>query len=397
MDRNEIKEQCLQCIDKNPRVLLELPTGIGKSCLSIQMLNHLQEKLNKPLDILLLVAKRVHKQNWQAEFDKWHLNKDITVHMDCYESLKKHQNGKYDCIVLDEFHHIGSDMRLDFLSTIYSDYMIGLSATISRDLKKYFTYHYHVEIVSATLQEAISEEILPEPEIILLPLTLDNIEETEIIEVNPKARGEIFSGHYKDYWKYKLMKVHAKLHVTKKQYLRWLNGEANFYKDTFMRTHNAAIKMKWLKVCSDRLKFLAECKTPIVAQILKKKKNCRTLTFCNNINQAEELGTHSIHSKNVNAEKILNDFNKGKINHITAVQMLNEGMNLKDCQYCIFANLNASERVSIQRTGRALRHKHPKILIPYYKDSREEEIMKNMVEGYDPKLLHVFPNIKELL
>ena len=49
---------------------------------------------------------------------------------------------------------------------------------------------------------------------------------------------------------------------------------------------------------------------------------------------------------------ILNTFNKGKIKHITACNMLNEGINLVNCKYGIFANINASEYIQIQRVGK---------------------------------------------
>jgi len=47
--------------------------------------------------------------------------------------------------------------------------------------------------------------------------------------------------------------------------------------------------------------------------------------------------------------------------------------------------------------GRALRHKHPKIIIPYYRDSREEEIMEKMTEGYDKKLIKVCASVNSIL
>lgn len=397
MTREDIERAGIATMDRNPNVLLELPTGFGKTRLSIILLNHIREREGKPLEVLLLVAKRVHKQNWEAELLKWDADKDVHIHMDCYESLKKHKGRSYDVLLMDEVHHVGSDARLECLGTVTFRYMIGLSATVPRNLKDYFGYHYHVGVISSSLQEAITEDILPEPEIILLPLTLDNREETEVLEVNPKIKGPVLTGHYADYWKYKNQGVHARLKVTKRQYLMQLNKEIDFYKSNYLKTRREAMKMKWLRLCADRLRFLAECKTPIVARILYRKRDCRTLTFCNNIDQAEELGTHSIHSRNADAEGILDRFNAGEINHITAVQMLNEGLNLYNCQYGIFANLNASSTIYKQRFGRLLRHRNPKIIIPYYKGTREEEIKDQMLEGYDPSLIKTFENIEQIL
>lgn len=71
-------------------------------------------------------------------------------------------------------------------------------------------------------------------------------------------------------------------------------------------------------------------------------------------------------------------------------------MNLIDCQVGIYANLNSSETIVKQRTGRLLRHNEPIIIIPYYKNTREEELVKKMLEDYNPKLVHNINFIKEI-
>ena len=41
--------------------------------------------------------------------------------------------------------------------------------------------------------------------------------------------------------------------------------------------------------------------------------------------------------------------------HLAACNMLNEGANLEDCQYGIYANLNSSDTLVRQRLGSLLR------------------------------------------
>ena len=67
--------------------------------------------------------------------------------------------------------------------------------------------------------------------------------------------------------------------------------------------------------------------------------------------------------------------------------MLNEGVNLTDCQYGIFAVMNASEIMQVQKVGRILRHKNPILIIPYYENTREEEILNNMMQSYNKDLV----------
>ena len=71
-------------------------------------------------------------------------------------------------------------------------------------------------------------------------------------------------------------------------------------------------------------------------------------------------------------------------------------MNLVDCQVGIYANLNSSETIVKQRMGRLLRHKNPVLVIPYYKDTREEELVQVMLEDYNPKLVHKINSIEEI-
>lgn len=71
-------------------------------------------------------------------------------------------------------------------------------------------------------------------------------------------------------------------------------------------------------------------------------------------------------------------------------------MNLVDCRIGIYANLNSSETIIKQRLGRILRHKKPVIVIPFYRYTREEELVNKMLEDYNPQLVKTITNIKEL-
>ena len=117
---------------------------------------------------------------------------------------------------------------------------------------------------------------------------------------------------------------------------------------------NEIIKNKWLKLCGDRLKILSNWRTDYSIKLLKYLDKYRTLTFCNSIEQTQILGKYCINSKNKSYQTILSLFNSGKINHITACSMLDEGANLSNCQIGIYAILNSSERLIKQKLGRLL-------------------------------------------
>ena len=215
MTREEIYSACVTALTKSNVLLLESATGTGKTKCSIDLVNWIAGavyKDHKP-KMLLLVAKKVHKQTWRDEFKKWGgINCDVT--MECYESLHKHTSESFDFVLMDECHHIGSELRIEALKTINYGYMIGLSATIPLKIKQWFKYHYHAQVVSCDIIEAIDSEVLPEPTILIFPLQLENTRLSETIELNPKASGPIVYGEYKDIWKYKRQKSHAILKCT---------------------------------------------------------------------------------------------------------------------------------------------------------------------------------------
>ena len=177
---------------------MELPTGFGKTKASVDLTNYLLNskwyKDKKEINILILVAKRVHKQTWKEEIEKWggihHPTAKIHIRMECYESMHK-CNDFYDIALFDEIHHVGSENRLELLKGIKFGYLIGLSATIPKKLKMLFKYRYHSEVVSCDIVEAIEDDILPEPQILLFPLILDNRNPTETWELNAKEKGAI--------------------------------------------------------------------------------------------------------------------------------------------------------------------------------------------------------------
>lgn len=398
MTREEIYQQCVEKIAKTNCLLLESATGTGKSKISIDLVNYLLASLwyrnKEEVNILLLVAKRVHKQTWKEEIEKWgginHPTAHINICMECYESLKNHCRERWDIVLADEVHHIGSDVRLDLLKTVRFGYFIGLSATIPVKLKQLFRYRYHADVVSCDIIEAINDEILPEPQILLFPLMLDNRKPTETWEFFKEAPGPVVHAEYREIRKYKYnRKVHSIILMTQKQKCMEFDALIDFFK-----RNNRDKAM--LYMAGKRLEFLAYCKNQIVSDILRKLDKKRTITFCKTIEQSEILGKNCIHSQNKKADDLYERFNSKRINHITAVNILNENANLVDCQYGIFANISSSSIVQAQRTGRLLRHKEPVIIIPYYKGTREDEIVAKMLEGFNKEFIKEIHSIQEI-
>lgn len=377
MTREDITKLALSKIDKAKYLILELATGFGKSRLAINLINHICERVFKNdgtcADILIVVAKTVHKKTWEDEINKWGGIKSDHIIIECYESLKKYKDAHFDVVVLDELQHL-SDSRLDILNTInIYEACIGLSATIKKEMRDFFIRNYNAQIIKCGLREAIENDILPEPTIYLLPIELD-------------TKKAVF----------KIKKFGKEITTTQRGYYNDSSSLVEWYKNKYLNTRNLRIKNLWLSTAGKRLKWLSEQKESTVLSILKDLKDYRTLTFCSSIEQSERLGKYNITSKNKESIKNLELFNNSKIKHITAVNILNESANLYNCRIGIFCNLNSSEIIVKQRNGRLLRHKSPIIIIPYYKNTREEELITKMLEEYNKDSVKIINNIKNI-
>lgn len=377
MTREEVNNLALSYIDKSKCLILELITGYGKTKVAIDLVNHICDRVfnayEQPTSVLILVAKTVHKQTWANEIEKWGGLKTDYVTIECYESLRKYKNNTFDVVIMDEVQHL-SEARRDILETIkIEEALIGLSATINNDLRNYFRWNYSARFIKCDLKEAVVDEILPEPTVYLIPLALDNIR-----------------------YSYKAKRFKKDIITTQRGYYNIMSSLIEWYKVKYLNSREGRIKNLWLSSAGKRLKWLSEQKEPIVLSLLDKFKNYKTLTFCSSIEQSERLGKYNITSKNKDSIKNLDMFNNNKVKHITACNILNEGVNLTNCRIGIFCNLNSSEIVVKQRVGRILRHKSPIIILPYFKDTREEELVEKMLEEYSKDSIKIISNINEI-
>lgn len=392
MTREDIKKEIISLGGTN--WLLELATGLGKSKLALDKVRSLSETKK---NLLIVVPRNVHKQNWKDEIKKWWPQCKWDITFTTYVSLPKYA-GKWDFAIFDECHHLSNRCRTA-LDDFNIEHSILLSATVNKNMKEELVKVFNnLTLYKRSLRNVIENEILPDPKIYLWPLTLRTDVPSEIIIKNNSSKKPMVECSWATRGKYIWQKEFpVKIYCTERQYLTDLNNQIEYWKKRHISTRALIARNKWLRLCGDRLKWLSNKKVGPLHQLLEYLKNCRTLTFCNSIDQTEKLGEYCINSKNADSVSHLEDFNSGKINHITACNMLNEGMNLVNCQVGIYANLNSSETIVKQRMGRLLRHPNPIIVVPYYKNSREEELVQKMLEDYNPELVTIIKDIKEII
>lgn len=387
--REGVRDEILKV--NNPNILCELPTSFGKTKIALELLKSRVQCSSKP-HILIVIPRLVLVENWKAEFRKWKMKEYLPyVEFVTYVSFPK-KAGNWDICIFDEAHHLSQRCR-DSLEYFSIKYTILLSATVGKEFKESLKWLFkNLYIYRVSTKQAIKEEVLPDPKVYLIPMYLDNTKIEYTIVKNKSQKKEI-TIPYSDRFKYTGVKsVRINIQCTQKQYYDDMSSLIEWYKK---KTFNETFKNMFLRKSGERLKWLSEQKTSFILTLLDKLKDYRTLTFCSSILQTEVLGKYCVNSSNDAAVRNLHDFNAEKINHITACNMLDEGANLTNCKVGVYASLNSSERMIKQKLGRLLRHSEPVIIIPYYKYTRDEEIVNKMLEDYNPQLV-LTTNINEL-
>lgn len=360
MTRDEIKQEVLAIPNNN--ILLQLSTGVGKTSLALALVSRQLLKTPEHLrKVLIVYPKNVLENDWKDEISKWHYEWMLSyITFTNYASLHKHAAignipVEYTVIVYDESQHL-SEAKRAIVNNYHSQSNILLSATIGKDLmwelKKLFPNLY---VYKVGIRAAIDENILPEPIVVKIPMMMSLFNAKQQWIINPKAKkrdSTVYPLDKKTYWHLKKTGNKYTQYVmegTTSSYYQLFNDLIDFYKS---RNGNIRMRNIWLQMCSSRLQWLALLKNNVVLRILKSLDNEKTLTFCSNIEQAELLSPNAIHSGNKNATAIREAFNEGTVKHISAVDILTEGVNLTGCKYGIWARYNASDIKLAQKIGK---------------------------------------------
>lgn len=392
MTRGELQLNAVKSLIDNHRVILNWGTGTGKSRVAVEAC----AKCVDPTKILLLVSERIHKKNWEDEFRKWgHSDIFPEITVACYSSLHKFEYTAWALIIADEGHHLKSESRKESLKSITAANFLVLSATINnRSLLDFLNWRYgKFTVLDFSLQDAIDNKFVGKPDIFIIPLTLDNKNYTELI-IEERGNKDLYTTiecGWQDRWIYKKNKktwpnLELKIHCTQYQKYSYLCDQYNFYNKRYLSLRNTRDRNIWLLYGSKRKQYLGSLKTQFAKNVIDSLKNTRYMCFCTDIKQCAELGgTSAMHSKNKQKDndKLINDFNDGRINELFAVGMGVEGINLNNIDAGLIVQLDGQDLKWKQKSGRIMRSKEPKLYILYYKCTRDEEFLKVALNDID--------------
>lgn len=355
----------------NPFLILEWATGTGKTKASLLIMEELaREKkadgIDIPLKVLILIAESAHRQNWKEEMDKWLSGTLLMdIKMECYQSIHKCK-GEYDLLIMDEMHHIGSEKRMDCLRDIDAYRVLGLTATLKDSIFNSIKYRFPGIIKSVvTLEDAIKRNLVPFPEIILTPLALGREPVNTVYLPSGKGKEKKQAG------------------CSEQQICERLDRQVEMLKRMYIHGGQEYQRIRWMKAGSERKRFLGSIKTDAVRELIKRENldNRRYICFCSSIEQATALGHgNDIHSKKNNSQDSINRFNNRESNCLYSVGMAQEGLNLTDIEVCIIVQLDGEIRGFLQKVGRSLRGKDPKVYILYVENTKDEEYLRKALD-----------------
>ena len=421
--RNIMQEEACKALLEDKRVIVNWATGAGKSRVAIKSISSLIDQGKSRF--LLLVVESTHKKNWRNEFVSalgdfigTAIFESITV--ECYASLAKYQYTKWDLIIADEAHHLRSDNRCDFLSTLSSERVLCLSATLNErgdgdllmtTLENTFG---HFKSLNFNLKNAIDTGVLAEPAILVHILDMDKmgVQEFTYARGFKKARKSVLidtpqkvTAILLNPEKYKhieatvrlpmrqayeaiegIIKMNKTLYLS---YSRYLDETSDLVTEKMLKEKQMKMNA-WLQAGLLRKSFLANCKTQYAKLLLKRLGKKKFICFCNDVTQAEKLEDKNI----INSKKstkanneIIEKFNTGEITSLFAVGMLKEGTNLAGIETGVIIQLDGKERQFIQKFGRALRSSNPEQHVIVFKYSQDREYFKKAFDTIAKKFV----------
>ena len=295
VNRDNVQKDALKVALNNDRCGLGISMGVGKTRVAI---NHLKRYYNPFILVLVVVPKNSVKQSWLDELEKMG-ETDLLQHIrfSTYLSINKQDPKIYDIVYLDECHSL-LESHKSFLDA-FKGKILGLTGTPPRRktsekgrmVQRYCPIKYEFSVDDAT-----DSKILNDYQIVVHQLELSDL---KTLKKKTKDGRQWYTSEKKDY-AYVVQRVIAA--QTQKQ-------------------------MQFASIMRMRALMDYNTKETYVKDLLRKVKT-KCIVFANTMTQADRVCRHSYHSKNAQSEDNLQLFSDGRIDKLSCVLQLNEGVTI---------------------------------------------------------------------
>jgi superfamily II DNA or RNA helicase len=312
-DRQDIQMEALAATDGKRLSSVVLGTGVGKTLVG---LTHMDRNTTPLMKCLVVAPKKAIFQSWKddaAKFDKHHLLGRIVF--TTYLSLNKHDPKDYDVVYLDEMHSL-LDSHRGFLQ-LYKGKILGLTGTPPKrgySEKGKLVNEFCPVVYTFKADDAIENGILNDYQIIVHELKLSQ-EKNYQVEMKGKSFKTSEEQNY-TYWSRRIDVGSGNMHMLR------------------------VMRMKAMMEYPSKEKYV---------KLLMNSIQTKCIVFANTQAQADKLCPHSYHSNNKDSEENLIMFKEGKINKLSTVLQLNEGVNIPNLRQGIIMHAYGNERKSAQR------------------------------------------------
>jgi superfamily II DNA or RNA helicase len=371
--REKIQREALSNALQHNRCGLAISMGVGKTYIGLQ---HIEANYSVRLKVLVVAPKVSIFESWKQDAVKFKLEHLLDhMHFTTYLSLNKHNPEDYDIIYLDECHSLLITHE-PFLAN-YDGKILGLTGTPPfKGEKALMVGRYCPIVYRYTVDEATDSNILNDYRIIVHHLELNS----KIADVSIKTKsGGSFNRTEVDTYRYWTNRLNA----------------SHSPKD---RQITSVMRMRALMDFKTKERYSKH-----LLDVLKTSGD-KCIVFANTQAQADRISPHSYHSGNSDSEDNLDMFKNNKIQELSCVLQLNEGVNIPDLKQGIIMHAYGNERKSAQRLGRLLRLNPDEVSYVHilcYDNTIDTTWLNRSLDGFDDnKIFHLHPDkdtVKQVL
>ena len=358
ISRDKVQTDALDIAINNNRATLGISMGVGKTRIAI---NHFMKLYDPFTRVLVVVPKWSVKDSWENELKKIE-QLELLQHIEftTYLSLNKLNPNNYDIVYLDECHSL-LETHETFLSE-FKGRILGLTGTPPKSGEKLKMVNKYCPVkYTFSVDDAADNDILNDYQIIVHELELSKL---KTVKKTTRDGRTWWTSEKSDY-----------------DYFTGALGDAQTPKQ---KQYLSIMRMKAMMDYPTKENY---------AKGLIKNIGSKCIVFANTQAQADRMCKHSYHSKNTSSENNLQLFSDGRIDKLSCVLQLSEGVTIPNLRQGIIMHAYGNERKSAQRIGRLLRLNPSETAtchILCYKNSQDVKWVNSALASFDASKVKYF-------